>query len=105
MTIIEEEKGMLRFEAVEEEQRVHFLLAEGGIRAVDDLGVWQGSPKAMTVWVTMPLDVPMTGMMLARSKRSMEVLAGEIVRLSGMSTLGWEMGPRLVGLVLVVEIG
>ena len=31
VAILEEEMGMLRFEAVEEEQRVHFLLAEGGI--------------------------------------------------------------------------
>lgn len=31
VTTLEEEMGMLRFEAVEEEQRVHFLLAEGGI--------------------------------------------------------------------------
>lgn len=80
MIMIEKEMGMLRFEAIKEDQRLCFLLAEGGIWAVDDLGVWQGSPKAMAVGrVTILLDVPKTGMMLARSKMPMEVLAEEVV--------------------------
>jgi len=51
---------------------------------------------AVAAGVTTPLDVLKTRMMLARDKRPMMVLAGEIVRESGVVAFFRGMGPRVL---------
>lgn len=66
-----------------------------GISAVES-AVFGSVAGAVAAGVTTPLDVLKTRMMLARDRRPMMVLAGEIVRESGVGAFFRGMGPRVL---------